>query len=57
MNMLKKNKLKIFIQSIYAAPYRVGVFEELSKKYDVIVFFEQKQGDNRNSNFLIIIII
>ncbi len=46
-----KNVPKILIQSIYAAPYRVGVFEEIQKDYDTIVFFEHQQGHNRNKKF------
>ena len=42
---------KIFIQSIYPAPYRTGVFNLLAKTYDTTLFFESKEGDNRNSSF------
>lgn len=47
----KLNRPKILIQSIYAAPYRVGVFKELLSFCNLDVFFEQLSGHNRNKNF------
>lgn len=42
--------IKLFIQSIYPAPYRVGVFNQINKSQniDADVVFENNDGDNRN---------
>lgn len=42
---------KVFIQSVYPAPYRVDVFEEISKEFDTFVVFENSCGDSRNKDF------
>ena len=46
-----KEQPKVLIQSIYAAPYRVGVFEGIQKEYDTTVFFERQSGHKRNKKF------
>lgn len=46
-----KEQPKILIQSIYAAPYRVGVFEGIQKEFNTIVFFEKQSGHKRNKKF------
>ncbi len=42
---------KALVISSFPAPYRVGVFKELSKKYDLKVFFATNENDNRNSEW------
>lgn len=45
--------IRLFIQSVYPAAYRVGVFSELNKYFDIFVVFETKTGDKRNNKFFI----
>lgn len=44
-------KSKILILSIYPAPYRMQVFEEIGKEFDTEVFFENAEGDERNKEW------
>lgn len=39
--------MKILIQTLYPAPYRVSLYELLAQQHDIVVFFE-KDNDNRN---------
>lgn len=48
-----QNKRKIFIHSVFPAPYRVGVFKELSKEYDLFVAFERNNDTNRSENWFV----
>lgn len=43
--------MKILIISSFPAPYRVDVFKELNKVYDITVFFETAKDQNRNSEW------
>jgi len=43
--------MKIFIQSIYPAPYRVGVFNLLNKETNLFVAFERSQGHQRDKEW------
>ncbi len=45
--------IKIFILSIFPAPYRVGVFKHLSKRFITKTFFEFLHNENRNSKWFI----
>ena len=42
---------KALVTSSYPAPYRVGVFQELAKVYDLDVFFDTSTNENRNENW------
>lgn len=44
-------KKKALVASSYPAPYRVSVFRELSKEYDLDVFFETCKNENRNADW------
>ena len=44
-------RLKVLVTSSYPAPYRVGVFRELAKTYDLDVFFDTCQNENRNADW------
>lgn len=44
-------KKKVLIISSFPAPYRVGVFKELAKEYDVDVFFASGSNENRNADW------
>ncbi len=46
-------KKKLFIQSIYSAPYRAGVFRQLSEEFDIFVIFERNSDKNRNKDWFI----
>lgn len=50
---MDKRKRKIFIQSVFPAPYRVGVFKELNKAYDIYVVFERKTDANRSNEWFV----
>lgn len=43
--------MKIFIQTLYPAPYRVGLFNLLNKYVDLFVVFEKAEGDKRNKEW------
>ena len=45
--------IKIFIQTLYPAPYRVGVFNCLNnyENIECFVTFEKEEGDKRNKNW------
>ena len=45
--------IKVFIQTLYPAPYRVGVFNCLNdyEEIDCFVVFEKEDGDKRNKNW------
>ncbi|MGN0707579.1 MAG: glycosyltransferase family 4 protein [Faecalibacterium sp.] len=42
---------KILVLSSFPAPYRVAVFSELAKAFELDVFFGLSQDDNRNEKF------
>ena len=42
---------KVLVASSYPAPYRVAVFQGLSKEYDLDVFFETCKNENRNADW------
>ncbi|MDY6367776.1 MAG: hypothetical protein SPL13_04625, partial [Clostridia bacterium] len=42
---------KVLVFAIYPAPYRVAVAEELAKKYEADVFFENDSGDERDAEW------
>ena len=44
-------EFKIFILSVFPAPYRVGVFNELGKEYDVTVYFEKSYDQERSKDW------
>lgn len=44
-------KDKILILSLYPAPYRMRLFSKFREKFDIDVFFETSQGDERNSKW------
>lgn len=44
---------KLLILSIFPAPYRVAVFRGLASRYDVTLFFEFVQNQNRNSKWFV----
>jgi glycosyltransferase involved in cell wall biosynthesis len=44
---------KILILSIFPAPYRIDVFELLSKKYDITLFFETNKNESRDSKWFV----
>lgn len=44
-------KKKALVASSYPAPYRVAVFQGLSKEYDLDVFFESCKNENRNADW------
>ena len=44
-------RMKALVTSSYPAPYRVGVFQELSKYFDLDVFFDTSQNENRNAQW------
>lgn len=43
--------LKVFILSVFPAPYRMGVFKELSKQVDITVYFERLFDESRNNEW------
>ena len=43
--------MKILIVFNHPAPYKVRLFNELAKKYDIHVLFERKKASNRPDNF------
>lgn len=43
--------MKILVISSFPAPYRVGVFEEINKIYDLDIFFETTKDQNRNADW------
>jgi len=44
---------RIFIQSVFPAPYRTGVFKGLNEAYDIFVVFERSHDKNRSVNWFI----
>ena len=44
-------RLKALVTSSYPAPYRVGVFRELAKYFDLDVFFDTTKNENRNADW------
>lgn len=44
-------KRKVMILSTYPAPYRMQLFEKLRREFEVDVFFETAQGDERNNDW------
>lgn len=46
---MKKNK--VLVIASYPAPYRVGVFKELSKHYDLEIYFDTCTNENRSSEW------
>lgn len=41
-------KSKVMILSVYPAPYRMHLFQEISKEFNLDIFFENSEGDGRN---------
>lgn len=46
---MKKNK--VLVIASYPAPYRVGVFKELSEHYDLEIYFDTCTNENRSSEW------
>lgn len=46
-------KKKLFIQSVFPAPYRAGLFKKLSEFHDVFVVFERNEDINRSEEWFI----
>lgn len=46
-------KKRLLILSIFPAPYRVAVFRELAKHYDIDLFFEVVQNQDRNAGWFV----
>jgi glycosyltransferase involved in cell wall biosynthesis len=44
---------KIMILSVFPAPYRVGVFKQLSKNFDITLFFERLNDESRSSDWFV----
>ena len=44
-------KHKVLVVSSYPAPYRVGVFKELTKYYDLETYFDTCVNENRNKDW------
>lgn len=44
-------KYKVLVLSSYPAPYRVGVFKELSNYYDLETYFDTCSNENRSSEW------
>lgn len=42
---------KVLVVSSYPAPYRVAVFQGLSREYDLDVFFDTQKNENRNADW------
>lgn len=49
--MVRENYMKILILTTIMAPYRVELFEELGKKIDLTVMFEQKHDTVRDKSW------
>lgn len=49
--MQVKKLSRVFILSIYPAPYRLDLFCALRKSFDIDVFFEHHKGDGRNMDW------
>lgn len=45
------NRKKVLVIASYPAPYRVGVFQKLSEKYDLDIFFDTCKNENRNPDW------
>ena len=43
-----KNKARLIILHNIISPYRLPIFEELSKKYDLDVYFCKAKTEDRN---------
>ena len=43
----------ILILSIFPAPYRVAVFRGLAEKYQIRLYFEFVQNQNRNAKWFV----
>lgn len=41
-------KNKVMVLSVYPAPYRMQLFQEISKEFNLDIFFENSEGDGRN---------
>lgn len=50
---LAAQKKRLLILSIFPAPYRVAVFRELAKHYDVDLFFEVVHNQDRNADWFV----
>lgn len=46
-------KKRLLILSIFPAPYRVAVFRELAKHYEIDLFFEVVQNQDRNADWFV----
>ena len=46
-------KYKVLVLSSYPAPYRVGVFKELSNYYDLETYFDTCSNENRSSGMVL----
>lgn len=46
-------KKRLLILSIFPAPYRVAVFRDLAKHYDVDLFFEVAQNQDRSADWFV----
>ena len=44
-------KGKILILSLYPAPYRMSLFSKFREEFDIDIFFETSQGDERDSKW------
>ena len=49
----KTDRKRLLILSIFPAPYRVAVFRELARHYDVELFFEVVQNQDRNAKWFV----
>ncbi len=47
------DRKRLLILSIFPAPYRVAVFRELARHYDVDLFFEVVQNQDRNARWFV----
>ena len=48
-----RTKKNILVLSSYPANYRVAVFEELSKKYNLTILFNTNKNENRNPDWFV----
>lgn len=49
--MNKGSVKRALVISSYPAPYRVGVFKELAEEYDLEIYFDTCQNENRNKDW------
>lgn len=46
-------KSKIMVLSIYSAPYRMQLFQKIGDEFELDIFFEHSEGDDRNSEWFL----